>query len=403
MSESESHSPYGCLSRVLGRAVNLPKVTSRDPETQATLHSRRSRRAAGSPSARAVALCAAAAVTALAAAAAARSAPVYRLQAPERSEIARAGAAIPDAILSGKAANVMLPAGSWGGPYTTPTGERVTVYASSTYPVDPAIGQRWANFLSSLVHGSELSSVTVFLAPEVQVDRFCGSDAIACYSSQDDLLIAPGADPASDLSAEAVVTHEYGHHVAANRSDAPWDALDYGTKRWSSVMQVCARARKGELAPGAEDPVRYDVNPGEGFAESYRVLNERKAGRAETPWQIVSRALYPSDAALAALDQDVVSPWTSDTTTTTSARFTRKVRTRTTTFTTPLDGTLKVTVKPSAGTRVAVDVFAAGARIVHATGGAVSRSTTVCGARTYRVRVHATKGNGSFSLAAAKP
>jgi hypothetical protein len=269
--------------------------------------------------------------------------------------------------------------------------------------VDPTIGQRWANFLSTLVHGSELQSVTVFLAPEVQVDRFCGSDAVACYSSKDDLLIAPGDDPSSDLSAEAVVAHEYGHHVAAHRSNAPWDALDYGTKRWASVMQVCARAKKGELAPGAEDPVRYDVNPGEGFAESYRVLNERKAGRPETPWQIVSRSLYPSDAALAALDQDVVSPWTTDTTTTTTARFTRKVRTRTSSFATPLDGTLRVTVRPSAGTRVAVDVFAAGTRVIRTTGGAVSRSTTVCGARTYRVRVHATKGNGSFRLVVAKP
>jgi hypothetical protein len=328
---------------------------------------------------------------------------VDRLQSPQRSEISRAGSAIPDVMLSGKAANIMLPAGSWGGPYTTPTGESVTVFASSAYPVDPSIGQRWANFLSTLVHGSEISSVTVFLAPGFQVDRFCGSDAVACYSSQDDLLIAPGDDPGSDLSAEAVVTHEYGHHIAAHRSDAPWDALDYGTKRWASVMQVCARARKGELAPGAEDPVRYDVNPGEGFAESYRVLNERKAGRPETPWQIVSRSLYPSDAALAALDQDVVSPWTGDTTTTTSARFTRKARTRTSTFATPLDGTLKVTVRPSAGTRVAVDVFAAGTRVLHATGGTVSRSTTVCGARSYRVRVHATKGNGSLRLAVAKP
>jgi hypothetical protein len=328
---------------------------------------------------------------------------VDRLQSPQRSEISRAGSAIPDVMLSGKAANIMLPAGSWGGPYTTPTGESVTVFASSAYPVDPSIGQRWANFLSTLVHGSEISSVTVFLAPGFQVDRFCGSDAVACYSSQDDLLIAPGDDPGSDLSAEAVVTHEYGHHIAAHRSDAPWDALDYGTKRWASVMQVCARARKGELAPGAEDPVRYDVNPGEGFAESYRVLNERKAGRPETPWQIVSRSLIrvtrlwqPSTRTWSPVDgrhdyDDF------------GSLHTRKARTRTSTFATPLDGTLKVTVRPSAGTRVAVDVFAAGTRVLHATGGTVSRSTTVCGARSYRVRVHATKGSGSFRLAVAKP
>jgi hypothetical protein len=351
-------------------------------------------------------VCAAAAVTALAAVAVAHSAPakqVQRLQVPQLREISRAGSAIPDAVLSGSAANVTLPPGSWGGAYTVSTGEKVTIYASSAYPVDPSIGQRWADFLASLVHGSELSSVTVFLAPENVISRFCGSDAVACYSTRDSLLVAPGDDPAADLSAEAVVTHEYGHHVAAHRSNAPWDAADYGTKRWASAEQVCLRARKHQLAPGAEDPVQYELNPGEGFAESYRVLNERKAGRMETPWQVVSRSLYPSDAALAALDQDVTSPWVRDTTTTRTGRFTRATRTRTYTIATPLDGTFDVRLRPSAGTRVALDVFAAATRTIHATGGAINRSTTVCGARSYRLRVHATKGNGSFSLTVATP
>ena len=80
--------------------------------------------------------------------------------------------------------------------------------------------------------------------------------------------IAPGEDPGSDLSAEAVITHEYGHHIAANRSNAPWLALDWGPKRWASAMQVCAKARQGVLVPGAEDPVQYTENPGEGWAES---------------------------------------------------------------------------------------------------------------------------------------
>lgn len=384
----------------------MKRVAPWDPETQATLHSRRPRRAGSSPTARVLAVCAAAAVTALAAVAAAHSAPtqqVQRLQAPQRSEIARAGSAIPDAVLSGNAANVTLPPGSWGGPYTTSTGETVTIYASSAYPVDRAMGQRWADFLASLVHGSELSSVTVFLAPDDIISRFCGSDAVACYSTRDSLLVAPGTDPGADLSAEAVVTHEYGHHVAAHRSNAPWDAADYGTKRWASSMQVCARARKHQLVPGAEDPVQYEVNPGEGFAEAYRVLNERKAGRMETSWQVVSRTLYPSDAALAALDQDVTSPWVRDTTTTRTGRFTRATRTRTYTISTPLDGSLALRLTPTKGTRVALDVFAGSTRTIHATGGSINRSATVCGARSYRIRVHATKGNGSFSLTIATP
>ena len=61
---------------------------------------------------------------------------------PLRSDIGRATVAINDSTLSAKAA---VPAGSWGGTYRVPTGEAVTVYASNSYPVDPALGQRWAD------------------------------------------------------------------------------------------------------------------------------------------------------------------------------------------------------------------------------------------------------------------
>src|SRR5207247_10694167 len=94
-----------------------------------------------------------------------------------------------------------------------------------------------------------------------------------------------------NLSAEGVITHEYGHHIAAHRSNAPWETLAWGPKRWASAMQVCARTRKNELVPGAEDPVHYVVNPGEGWAETYRVLNERQEGIAETQWDTVSHSL----------------------------------------------------------------------------------------------------------------
>jgi hypothetical protein len=348
-----------------------------------------------------VTLCAAVVATALAAAAVAQSAPAHTLQSPQRADISRAGRAIPDSTLSAKLA---VPSASWGGPYRTASGESVMIFASNTYPVDPAVGQRWAEFLASLVHGSELSSVIVFLAPASQVERLCGQDAVACYSPPDRLLVAPGEDPEADLSAEAVITHEYGHHVAANRSNAPWDALDTGTKRWASSIQVCTRARKGDLAPGAEDPVQYEINPGEGFAESYRVLNERKAGRAETPWQIVSDLLYPNQAALQALELDVTTPWVRETTTTRAGRFTRASRTRTFTVPTQLDGRLKVSLRASAGTSLSLDVFAASTRVGHAAGtGTLARSATICGTRSYRVRVRALKGNGSFSLAVSKP
>jgi len=350
-------------------------------------------------------LFAAAVMTALMAAAAAQSAPDRRLKSPQLDEIGRAAGAIPDSIVRTPAQTVALaPNGYWGGQYTTSAGELVTIYASNSYAVDSALGQRWANFLASLLHGPELSTVTVLLSTPAQISRVCGSDALACYSPQGALLYAPGEDPSSDLSAEAVITHEYGHHVAANRVNTPWNALDWGPKRWASSMQVCARAKKGELSPGAEDPVRYEQNPGEGWAETYRVLNQRKLGLPESPWQIVTQALYPTTAALTAAEQDVTTPWQTGTTTLRTGSVTRTSRTRTYSVSTPLDGTLKVTLRSSAGLRVTLDVYASSTRVAHASGGGtLARSTTVCGARTYRLRARELVGRGSFRLSVSKP
>src|SRR5919109_3254801 len=254
-------------------------MASRDQEPQTTLHPRGLARAGRSPSVRRLMLCAAAAVTALMAAAAAQSAPPPRLKSPSLDAIGRAAAPIPDSIIRGSARTLALaPTGYWGGQYKVATGELVTVYASNSYAMDPALGQRWADFLASLVHGPEISTVTVLLSTSTQIARVCGGDALACYSPQGALLYAPGDDPSSDLSAEAVITHEYGHHVAANENNSPWAAEDWGPKRWASAEQVCARTKSGQLAPGAEDPVRYEVNPGEGWAETYRLLNQRKLG-----------------------------------------------------------------------------------------------------------------------------
>jgi hypothetical protein len=348
-------------------------------------------------------LCAAAVATALVAAAAAESRSVQRLDSPRLSEIGLAASPIRDSALAPKSVALLVPGSYWGGSYRIGTGESVTVYASNAYPVDAALGQRWADFLGSLVHGSELSTVSVYLAPLSEVELVCGRDSYACYSAAERALIAPGEDQGDGLSAEAIVTHEYGHHVAANRSNAPWRALSWGSKRWASSIGVCARTRSRELWPGATDPLRYDFNPGEGFAESYRLLNERKVGRAETPWRIVSEVLYPNDAALSALEQDVTTPWQEEASTTYTARLTRLARTRTYTVATQLDGTLKVTLRPSAGLRLSLEVFAP-SRVARAVGSAaVLRSTTICGQRSHRIRVRAVRGSGTFSLTVAKP
>ena len=326
------------------------------------------------------------------------------LDSPQLGEIARGPAFIADA----KVAAAPSRAGYWGGPTTASTGESVTIYVSDAYPQDPATAQRWADFLASLVHGPELAKLTAYLAPLGQVQSFCGADALACYSPGSESLVAPGDDPAADTSAEAVVTHEYGHHVAENRSNAPWSAEDYGTKRWASYEQVCSKTRAGELFPGAETSPDYRLNPGEGFAESFRVLNERLAGLPEAPWSVVSQTLYPDSTALSLLRQDVTTPWTT-LTIRSAAALGPRARSRTTTVATSLDGTLRVTLQAPARARFALDVLTpSGTRLgAHVTTSAGSRTrtvtATVCGQRTVRLRVSRISGSGTYALTVARP
>ena len=337
------------------------------------------------------------AVGSTAVAAAAGAQPSARLKTPSAAAIARGPLAIRDSILSQVPLERLQKAGSaWGGPYTASTGETVTVYASSSYPQDPALGQRWADFLASLVHGSELSLLTVYLAPLTEVQSICGQQAIGCYSPDQNLLVAPGDDPATDTSAEAVVTHEYGHHVAAHRSDAPWAAIDYGTKRWASYENVCAQTVAGQLHPGAETEPQYMLNPGEAFAESYRVLNERRGGLAEAPWDVVSQTLYPDDTALSLIQQDVLTPWTANTTQTRSGSFTKKgTATRSYAISTPLDGTLKVALAHARSLKATLAVSAGGTQ--------VASSSTVCGTRSMKVTVTRKSGSGAFKLTVSAP
>jgi hypothetical protein len=326
------------------------------------------------------------------------AAATRQLKSPRAADVAIAGQPITDSILSSSAVRRLAVVASWGGTLTSSTGEHVAITFSDTYPVDSTRAQGWADYFASLLHGSELSAVHIYLAPLGEVQLFCGQNALACYSPNQHLIVGPGDDPSPDLTAEAVVTHEYGHHVASSRSDAPWNALDYGTKRWSSYMQVCSKSQSGELFPGAENDSRYRLNPGEGFAESYRVLNQRRLGVFESPWQVVSQSLYPDANALAALEQDVTTPWTANTQSSLSTSLTKRAKTRTLTVQTPLDGSFRITIRAAKGERIGVNLLtstgtSAGRTVV---AGTASRSiaTTVCGSRTYSVKLSLTKGSG---------
>ena len=75
-------------------------------------------------------------------------------------------------------------------------------------------------------------------------------------------------------------------------SNAPWDAIDWGPKRWASAANVCARVTRKEAYPGDEGS-NYARNPGEAWAEVYRLTDERKAGITTATWPIIAPSFYP--------------------------------------------------------------------------------------------------------------
>ena len=307
---------------------------------------------------------------------------------PERAPAFR------DTILSGSAPRAPAAASEWGGLTTATDGETVNLYFSDAYPVDRARALQWADFMTSLIHGPELQTVAIHLAPlnEVQDRRHCGADALACYSPAAATIYTPADDPTFDTSAKGILIHEYGHHIAASRANPPFESEDYGTKRWASYENVCARTQAGDLFPGAEDSRHYMLNPGEAFAETYRLLNEMRLGLPQESWTIVSPALAPDPTALSLLEQDVTNPWTASTVKTLTARLTSKVPTRTFVVPTAFDGTISVVARQSAGVKVKLSLLAnkRSADAKTSSGARSSVSSTVCGVRRYSVRAQLT-------------
>jgi hypothetical protein len=275
-----------------------------------------------------------------------------------------------------------------GGPITASTGETVDVRVSDALP-DTVTPQGWAEFLAHLTHGPELSQLTVYILTFDEVQQVCGTQALGCYAS--DQLVAPG-ETAFDTTPEEVVRHEYGHHIAYHRLNSPWSAIDWGPKRWASALDVCSRVARRQAYPGNEG-ANYALNPGEAWAETYRILQERKAGITTGSWPIVSSSFFPNDAALTAAEQDVVQPWTAPRTTS----FTRTYGKRTPRvwwiqLTTPLDGDVRVSAAvPNGGS---ADVALVGSdrktvvRRAQWVGQRVKRlDGSICGQRSLFVRV----------------
>lgn len=195
----------------------------------------------------------------------------------------------------------------WGGPIVTSTGETVTIYVSDRFSQDESIRLSWANFFAWLYHGSELPRVTIYQAPLDEVQQICGAGSAGCYSPSRQILVFPG-DVGAGADAD-IGAHEYAHHIAANRRNDPWDANDWGPKRWATVVGVCSRVAAGTAYPGDEG-AHYKLNTGEAFAEAYRLLNIQRGGTWANFPLIVDPSFAPTPDSFAAALSDVQQPWT---------------------------------------------------------------------------------------------
>ncbi|MCS7006450.1 MAG: hypothetical protein NZL88_02725, partial [Gaiellaceae bacterium] len=276
-------------------------------------------------------------------------------------------------------------------------------------PPERAVPEDWAERLARFTHGPELGLLTAYIATLPEVQGVCGGRALGCYGRN--RLIAPGEDVPLGMTgatAEEILRHEYGHHVAFHRANPPWNALDWGPKRWASVADVCARVARKEAFPGNQG-ANYALNPGEAWAETYRLMDERKAGITTATWTIVAPGFYPSEEALLAAKADVLDPWIRPTTVTAERTFARSTRkTWLLPLPTPLDGELRVSVTlPRRGAHD-VALLAGDRRTVLAHGTRtgprrVLLTHTVCGQRNVVLRVTQRGALGRVLVTAARP
>ena len=271
--------------------------------------------------------------------------------------------------------------------YATGDGDPVYIERDPGYSVDSA--QRVAHLLGGFVHGSELNSLKVLLAGSQHLRNLCGGGVASCYYPSHDRIVTNGRDP-------YVLAHEYGHHVARHRSDFPWYAENYGTKRWSTYEQICDGVRHHRYYPGNQFAHYYD-DPGESFAESFAILNypSRPYG-----WGFNS-ALDPDATALRKIKRDVLDPWRNDRPPVQwSAALGDSQPAATTSVGIPLDGRVSVSLEGPDGAEYDLALLAPGGDELARSNQAGADDTVrynACSVRRARVRVLRESGSGPFT------
>jgi len=271
---------------------------------------------------------------------------------------------------------------------------------------DAANPQQIADTLGTFIHGPEMELLTVQLDTPSQIEFDCGFGAQACYYSGENRIVLSGDDsPAPEgASRDFVLAHEYGHHIAGHRASPPPfpAAIDWGTARWASYEHVCQRARAGALFPGNEGS-HYFRDPGEAFAESFAHLTYPDSN---VPWRWV-RSLAPSAAAMQAIHEDVLRPWSGRTAFTVEGQLpVHRDRTATRAFRTPIDGT--ISLRPLGTRRYSLDLLNPLGRVLRTSHNGFSfghqLNYTVCGQSWLRVAIRSShRAGAAFKLQIQRP
>ncbi len=288
--------------------------------------------------------------------------------------------------------------------YRAADGTTIAVAISSQYAgtIDQTVAQSYVDFLASLTHGPELSSLKVYIAPPDEVQQNCGGQpgTLACYDSTTRIMTVPGeqVQTPDGVTTSYVVAHEYGHHIAAFRSNSPFRAFSFGPKYWASYELVCDRTLAGLLAPGNESAY-YLQNPGESWAETYAQLKY-----PDVQWQYTP-LLKPDAGAFSAAQQDVLQPWSGPVTKVVKGSFAKRGRNvQTFSFPITLDGSLSVKMYGPRGTNYNFIVRDGGTSGKWTTSPnsrdsvayqAVCRQTTT---ETVSITVKCVKGSGPYTL-----